>query len=115
MLRGLWVPNAGRRCGDGCQQAFRAAFEGGIGGGFGEEDRRLAALLAGKDGFLVPVGALDEADDDGCAARTSEAFDAGDVVHGVAEVGLDDDADAVPAGEFGIAERIARRSCASGP
>src|SRR6476619_3020425 len=51
------------------EQAPRERLEVAIGIGLDLEDRRLPAVLARLDDLVVPVGALDQADEPGIAAR----------------------------------------------
>ena len=72
-----------------------------VGRGLAGEDREVgqAALLRPLD-LAVPVGALDQPHHDPAAVAAGEGVEPVDHRAGAAAVGLDDDAEAVPAGEL---------------
>jgi hypothetical protein len=72
-----------------------------VGGGLLCEDGNVVAFLRGDDRFLVPVSALHETDGEGRAPPFGQGAEADDVIGGVLEVGLDDNADILPVAEVG--------------
>ena len=76
-----------------------------IGRGLAGEDREAGeAEHLGALDLGVPVGALDEADHDAAVELFGQRLDPVDDVAGALAIGLDDDAEAVPAGEAVVGE-----------
>ena len=66
------------------------------------EDRAGMTVQPGLDDFVIPIGALDQANGERRAAFGSKGEDPVEVVVGGFQVGLDDDAEVRPGGEIGI-------------
>ncbi|MDZ7726945.1 MAG: hypothetical protein U5Q44_01415 [Dehalococcoidia bacterium] len=90
--------------GVGIEQQTGAVLEVAVGLSLVFEDGDVVALLVGEDGLFVPVGALDQSDGNGRATLGGERFESCDIGRGITQVGLHDDADAVPATELVVAE-----------
>ena len=88
----------------GGQQLLGAGEVGDVGVDLAGVDRvaRLAVLLGALD-LAVPVGALDQADHEAVVGAAGEVDQPVEHERAALLVGLDDDADAVPAGELGVA------------
>ena len=87
----------------GGEQLLRAGQVGDVGVDLAGVDRvaRLAVLLGALD-LAVPVGTLDQADHEAVAGAAGRVDQPVEHEGAALLVGLDDDADAVPAGELGI-------------
>ena len=73
--------------------------------GLVREDRHRPALLGGDDGLVVPVRALDETQVEAPVAVLRPGEEPGDVLLGVAQVGLDDGAGVVVGAELLLVEQ----------
>ena len=110
----LWVANCGKTASGRVEQFPRAGEVGDVGVDLAREDRKAfeAVDLRALD-LAVPVGALDQPHHEAAGWRARELDEPVDHERRALLIGLHDEADAVPAGELGIAaqrlEQIERK------
>ncbi len=98
-------PESGRDDGFVVEQDAGALFETGVALRLLQKDGAAPAVLRRFDLFVIPVGALDQADGEARAARAAPIEQLTQIALGVAQVGLDDDAGVRPIAEFRFGEK----------